>query len=404
MFFLLKTRFKLKYALSSVVLFCIIFQSCKEPKEYRVNSSFSVYLKRFESEAAVRGYFFDLKSNGLIIEFANLSNGIAGLTHFEDPIRIEIDKSYWDNISKSAGADLMKEDLMFHELGHGLLNRKHLNTILPNGDWKSMMCGGDKVNNRPWNINYHGLRRNYYINELFDEHAKAPDSIRTDLFIDTIAYNDTVLHYNFDTFSKWSIGDSVNYTTSIAQGRFCFQSKMKQQLSYMLKTKIDFQQDFSLEIKMECPSENLESQYGLVFGSMLDKTNPTLVHSLEYITINNHQLMLMGNSGWYSYFTALSRPEIISKGINVLKISKKGKFLYYFINQKYIYCNELEAIGVLNYVGFVIPPKSFIYIDDLLIAQKAAMPVSNRRQQIVRQSEPEIINSILLYRELSPIR
>ena len=62
-------------------------------------------MHRFEREAASRGCFFDLKSNGLIIEFANLSNNIAGLTHFEDPIRIEIDKNYWAKISQSSGAD-----------------------------------------------------------------------------------------------------------------------------------------------------------------------------------------------------------------------------------------------------------------------------------------------------------
>ena len=399
MFFLLNRRFRLKYTLLSVILFLFAFQSCKEPKEYRVNSSFSIYLQRFESEAASRGHFFDLKNNGLIIEFANLSNNIAGLTHYEDPIRIEIDKTYWDNISKSSGADFMKEDLMFHELGHGLLNRKHLNTILSNGDWKSMMCGGDKVNNRTWNINYHGFRRNYYINELFDELAKVPDSLGTDLLIDTVGYNTIVLNQNYNTFTKWPIVDSLNYTTSIVQGRYCFKSKVNHQLSYLFKTTIDFQQDFSLEMAIESPSVNLDFQYGLAFGSMQDKANPTVVHSLEYLTINNHQLLFMGNSGWYSYFTELYHPEIISNGINVLKIIKKGKQLYYFINNKYVYCNEMEASGILNYIGFVVPPLGTVYLDRVLVTQKAGLAISHpAKQQCIGT---QLIQTNTLYREVS---
>ena len=85
------------------------FSSCKDSKEYNVNSAFTDYLIRFENEATARGQNFDPQSSGLIIEFAKLSDGNAGLTHYETPIRIEIDKTYWDDISKTAGADMMKE-------------------------------------------------------------------------------------------------------------------------------------------------------------------------------------------------------------------------------------------------------------------------------------------------------
>jgi len=132
----------------SMLFFVLIlsFFSCKDTDEYNVDSAFTDYLQRFEDEAATRGRYFDLHKTGLIIEFGNLKGGYAGLTHYENPIRIEIDQKYWNAITKYAGSDLMKEDLIFHELGHGLLGRKHLNSTLENGDWKSIMCGGDKVN------------------------------------------------------------------------------------------------------------------------------------------------------------------------------------------------------------------------------------------------------------------
>jgi predicted SprT family Zn-dependent metalloprotease len=36
--------------------------------------------------------------------------------------------------------DINKEKLLFHELGHAVLNRPHNDYKLPDGDFKSMMC------------------------------------------------------------------------------------------------------------------------------------------------------------------------------------------------------------------------------------------------------------------------
>jgi len=102
-----------RYLLLSVCGGFLCFTSCKNSKEYSVDSSFVDYLQRFETEGASRGHTFDPQTTGLIIEFGNLTNNDAGLTHYETPIRIQIDKTYWNAISKSAGADLMKEDFDF---------------------------------------------------------------------------------------------------------------------------------------------------------------------------------------------------------------------------------------------------------------------------------------------------
>ncbi|HET7732487.1 MAG TPA: hypothetical protein VFK73_01515, partial [Paludibacter sp.] len=188
-----------------LLVFLIFLPSCKDPNEYRVDPAFADYLLRFENEVGARGRTFDVTTNGLIIEFATLKNSTAGLTHYENPIRIEIDRNYWNDISKTAGADLMKEDLIFHELGHGLLKRKHLNTTLENGDWKSIMCGGTKVNNRPWNINYKGVRRAYYIDELFNESTPAPEFSSNQLLVDTLGYTPK-LKLSFNSTSKNDFG------------------------------------------------------------------------------------------------------------------------------------------------------------------------------------------------------
>lgn len=69
---------------------------------------------------------------------------------------ILVDKSWWDSAS-----DLSKEQLIFHELGHCVLLKKHNTNKLP--DW----CPESIMN--PYHIgNYcYGKYRDYYLEELF---------------------------------------------------------------------------------------------------------------------------------------------------------------------------------------------------------------------------------------------
>lgn len=65
-----------------------------------------------------------------------------------------------------------REILIFHELGHTHLLRPHINETLPNGDFKSIMKGGD------WNIlDFYvedQTKRQYYLDELFDINTPVP--------------------------------------------------------------------------------------------------------------------------------------------------------------------------------------------------------------------------------------
>ena len=365
------------------ILICSVFlsfTSCKDTKEYNVNSSFTDYLQRFEAEGATRGHTFDPETNGLIIEFANLKDNTAGLTHYEKPIRIEIDKTYWNDISGSAGADLMKENLIFHELGHGLLNRDHLNSTLPNGDWKSIMCGGTKVNDRSWNINYRGVRRNYYIDELFNESTQAPVFGSLTNPIDTTGYR-SVVQYNFDTPSQsgWTLGDSTNYNIRQANGRLSFESKVNEVYLVLLKLKtpVSILTDFSYELTLNFPLGDLTKQYGLVFGPV-PAVSTGNNDPIEFFTINNNRKMYMGNRSWYSYFTELTEASVIPGGNNKFKIFKIGQTLYYYINGVYCYSSEMVAASTLTEFGFLVPVMGTVGLDNLRISQKGSANVSAR--------------------------
>lgn len=353
----------------------MIFFSCKDPNQFSVDSTFLPYLNRFDSLAAIRGKFFNERTNGLIIEFANLTDNNAGLTHYEKPIRIQIDRTYWNEISNYPGADVMKEDLIFHELGHGLLNRNHLNDVLENDDWKSLMCGGTQVNNRPWNINYRGIRREYYINELFDENTPAPDFSSMTLTADTTGFS-SKLFLSFDNAANagWSITDDSVHQISIDNGRLKFVSKVSDIYLVFAKTVLDVQTDFTYELSMEYSIGNATNQYGILFGYVPANSNGAY-DPVEYFTINNSQKMHMGNRSWYTYYTELTEKSIQTSGKNTLKVVKLGRMLYYFINNVYCYESEMETTQSGYNYGFMVPPNGTVWLDNFKISQKGVAGV-----------------------------
>ncbi|MDD3323069.1 MAG: hypothetical protein PHS59_16665 [Paludibacter sp.] len=370
----------LKYFLSLIVLFQL---SCKDSHEYRVDTEFTQYLQRFEDEAAKKDKYFDLESTGLIIEFANLKDNIAGLTHYEQPIRIEIDKTYWNEIKGYQGEDLMKENLIFHELGHGLLNRDHLNTTLENGDWKSIMCGGTMVDNRNWNINYRGMRRTYYIDELFNESTPAPEFSSNTLLEDTTDFVEKLfLSFDDEEHAGWPIKDSTNYTTSINEGKLQFQSKVEKLYLVFAKTDIDIQSDFSYELTLKYESTSDENYYGILFGYLSTGNSDGSTDPIEYFSIDNKQSMYVGNRSWYSYYTELKKPSIIKNGDNKLKIVKIGDLLYYFINNVYEYCSEMETIESGDSFGFIVPPNGTVLLDNFKISKRNSSGAPSKMKQI----------------------
>ncbi|MDD3080319.1 MAG: hypothetical protein PHH37_14630 [Paludibacter sp.] len=332
-------------------------------------------MNRFTTEAAKRGQKYNFEQDGLIIEFTDLSDNRAGLCHYEKPIRIEIDSIYWREISNTKGADEMKEDLIFHEMGHGILGRDHINTLLENGDWKSIMCGGDKVGDRPWNINYRGERRDYYIDELFDESTSQPSFASMIFDGDSTGFSDKV-YLSFDTSDKsdfgWEETDNNSYKITNDNKRLKFESKLDVAFLILAETKVNVLSDFIFSFSIECQSNTNTDQYGLIFGSQNNEND-----AVEYSLINNNQKMYMGNRLWYSYYTELTRTTINKSGINYIKVFKSGNMLYYFINGIYSYCTECELDTAGSQFGFFVPPLGTAWLNDFRIMTKQTAQIKS---------------------------
>lgn len=99
----------------------LLFTACgREPR--RELSGLDNYIKLFEYEGALRNYNFDVED--LVVEFGTLNKETLGIcyTGAETP-RIVLDHNSWDKMDKDT-----REVLVFHELGHCILDLNHDNS------------------------------------------------------------------------------------------------------------------------------------------------------------------------------------------------------------------------------------------------------------------------------------
>ena len=150
--------------------------SCKEKGiRYEVDPQLDPYLQLFLQEGKKRGVDIDVEGNGLLMEFTELDGLTIGLCTYQDPLLVQIDKDYWSETTQYEDQENLRQNVVFHELGHGLLNRSHDNRYLENFEWKTIMCGGDDVDGRDWSVNFNGYRKEYYLDELFNVRTPAPE-------------------------------------------------------------------------------------------------------------------------------------------------------------------------------------------------------------------------------------
>jgi hypothetical protein len=151
-----------------------------EPNIYQIDKELEPFLKIFLDEGKKRGV--EIKLENLIMAFGTSTEDICGKCNKKDnngqrTITIIRDQICWTNAAKEN-----KEALVFHELGHCLLNRLHRDDIFPNGDDVSIMKSKGNGQYEPCSYDLGGnnsncnktSRRTYYLDELFDEKTSMP--------------------------------------------------------------------------------------------------------------------------------------------------------------------------------------------------------------------------------------
>ncbi len=120
------------------------------------------YFQRFEEQAAQRGISINLNQLELTGDLEDLPGENVGgqcTWHSNNPNHITIDLPLFNDLS-----DLYREFIIFHELGHCVLNRDHREDSDQQGNCVSLMRSGLGA----CHDNYRNTTRTSYIDELFD--------------------------------------------------------------------------------------------------------------------------------------------------------------------------------------------------------------------------------------------
>jgi len=131
--------FKASY-FAMVVIIYLIMSGCAEKREkkFRIDPGLEAQYNYFIEEAHHRGQLWGL--DDLVMDFSSdLSlNGVqvAGLggPDDNDTPHVTINSNIWETLS-----DCQKDNLVFHELGHAVLNKGHRNGMYSSGRPRSWM-------------------------------------------------------------------------------------------------------------------------------------------------------------------------------------------------------------------------------------------------------------------------
>lgn len=138
--------------LRSFMILCLLnFTTCSKKLDFPTDNSdiknypnvderLWLYFQRFEDAASQFDVEIDLEEAGVKGYIQAIGDGTtAGLCNYSihHPVEVMIDKNYWEGSS-----DLRRELMTFHELGHCLLVRGHLDEAGTDGICKSIMRSG----------------------------------------------------------------------------------------------------------------------------------------------------------------------------------------------------------------------------------------------------------------------
>ena len=154
-------RYELKWVL--MLSGMLMFWSCGKDDDIDrfVEPVLQEYFDRFAEEASARGVHIDFDSSDVSGYIRLITEpGVIGQCGHNDnkPSTVIIDKIYWDKSN-----DLQREFVVFHELGHCVLKREHLDDADNNGNCISIMTSGVGQCNIIYNI----TTRSNMLNELF---------------------------------------------------------------------------------------------------------------------------------------------------------------------------------------------------------------------------------------------
>ncbi len=373
-----------------LLIFSSCLFSCKKDKEhYSVDSELNPYLDLFLSEAKSHGFNFDVEKDGLIMKFSDLENPTIGLCTYSDPILVEIDRTYWNNVTQYENCEDLRQNVVFHELSHGLLNRRHDNSTLSNTEWKSLMCGGDIVDDRSWQVNFSGERKQYYIDELFNTKKEEPSwAAYGDTYTGSYAHVVDSLrlsknYYNIDN-------DGNVFQTS--NGIYYIKINSSNNTSIPINS-VSVEDDFYYELKIKGDITSNEGSCIGIFTGYDDNSNKTARnYFIVYYSSNYQQYRCTANN---SLCMPTFAEVLLKNGVcnfsdfTKLAIERKSDEFYFYINDQLIYRNDFAANEKCTSYGIIVPGSKTISISSCAIYNNKNTSLKTTNNQVFTLGKPE---------------
>jgi len=294
--------------LLSYLFFLLLAFSCEKEAvtKIEVDPEFQPFVDSFVAEAEKRGVNIDFEKTGLSLTFGEVpanANGVcSGLREgISSTHEIIIDRNRWKGDN-----EFDKERLIYHELGHCHLLRGHTADTLPNGEWTSLMRGvpPDGFGYRSFNMT--GIRRDYYIDELFDEDIATPEWAN--------------LTANYDDITE-------------DQKELLFEVKNKIELF----RSTDLSGDFEIEMEFILTDDFLVNALGVYWGGFGEKSM-TMAFSTGNLFIIN-RLEGYGILRTYESFNGFRLNQSCK-----LTVRRIGEKYFYFANERFLYWSDVEPL------------------------------------------------------------
>ncbi len=359
-----------------ITLFCILLvilsTSCRDKfQRYDVDGELDPYLQLFLQEGKKRGMNFDVEKNGLLMEFTDLEEPTIGLCTYQNPLLVQIDRPYWEETTQYEDQENLRQNVVFHELGHGLLNRRHDNSLLPNLEWKSIMCGGTPVEGRDWSVNFNGYRKEYYLNELFNIRTAVPEWSQPMTFDG----NKGTLTSELDLTQSYH-STNGNLSIRIQNNVLTIVSADEENTPYPLTRREVITSDFYFETTMKYTSA---SDLGFIGPFALydydrngiyqykPRSRETPINDgINYLAIHPAEegdMFFLLNSNCY-----LPIAEILLNGLykrndyNKFSIAKRDGEIFYYLNDQLVFRNDYQADVPYLELGILVPPAAKVEI------------------------------------------
>ncbi len=341
----MKNRTRLFFILS---IFCL---SCS--KEYIkpvIDSDLQTYYDSFLKEAQSRNIPIKIPKN-IVIQFGSVDS-VAGRTYYAEN-KIVIDSIVWKNASV-----LDKEFLLFHEFGHLLLNRPHNLQTLPNGEYKSMMQSYENIPIIENTLLYVGVRRKYYIDELFDINTPTPDWSKSqyDPFPITNSTRKLLASQDFDESKELS-----TYLDQFPNARFKIPEKGILNVKLHKGGSFSLYPDKVMEMANVLPARRsefiksnnyeVEVRYRLKSGTFKYSYSPnTYQNQAVFSHTFNPISCKVFSFKFYFRFSSYT----INNDFNTVRLVRKGNFWSVYLNSKHLFYTDVWSADQANQLIFTI--------------------------------------------------